>query len=58
MTGQDASLHEHSVTLHHDFPDPNGLFLADVAGLILGMDQGRFEQDIPSVEPAPGRSSS
>ncbi|MBP2265806.1 hypothetical protein J3A64_001270 [Pseudarthrobacter sp. PvP004] len=36
----------------------HGLSLADVAGLILGMDQGRFEQQMPQVEPAPGRSSS
>jgi hypothetical protein len=34
----------------------DGLSLAGVAGLILGMDQGRFEQQMPRVDPAPGRS--
>ncbi|WP_238703426.1 hypothetical protein [Arthrobacter sp. TS-15] len=39
------------------FPHRDGLSVARVAGLILGMDQGRFEHQIPRMDPAPGRSS-
>jgi len=50
MIRQDASTYVAFSCLCRD-----GLSLAGVAGLILGMDQGRFEQQMPSVEPAPGR---
>ncbi|MFK0038331.1 hypothetical protein ACIQTW_00655 [Paenarthrobacter sp. NPDC090517] len=53
MTRQHASTHVAFRFLRGD-----GLSLADVAGLILGMDQGRFEQQMPRVEQVPGRSSS
>jgi len=39
------------------FPRRDGLSLPGVAGLILGMDHGRFEQQMPRVDPAPDRSS-
>ncbi len=52
MTRQDAS-----TCVAFSFQCPDGLSLAGVAGLILGMDQGRFEQLMPSVGPAPGRIS-
>ncbi len=53
MTLQHASTHVAFSFLGHD-----SLFLTGVAGLILGMDQGRFVQEMPRVEPAPGRISS
>ncbi len=54
MTLQHASTH-----VAFSFLGRDSLFLTGVAGLILGMDQGRFVQEMPPrVEPAPGRISS
>ncbi|MET3370565.1 UNVERIFIED_CONTAM: hypothetical protein ABIE34_003842 [Jeotgalibacillus campisalis] len=53
MTRQGASAYVAFTSLRRD-----GLSLAVVAGLILGMDQGCFEQQMPRVESAPGRISS
>ncbi len=52
MTRQGASAYVAFTSLRRD-----GLSLAGVAGLILGMDQGRFEHQIPRVESVAGRST-
>ncbi len=53
MSGPDASDRVAMAFVRRD-----GLFPTGVAGLILGMDQGRFEQQTPRVAAALRRSAS